>query len=314
MAKTSISFIVPALNEQDNIIPLYDEFDRTFAGSGLAWDLVFIDDGSTDDTLPRQKSLSETKSNVTVVSFSRNFGKEAAIWAGLQNAKGDIVGIIDADLQQTPQDALAMTQILLENEDVDMVAAFQEKRHENPFTAFCKEKFYKVMAFISDMPLIKDASDFRVFRRNVANAILQIGETQRFSKGIFSWIGFKCVPYAYEPSTRNSGETKWSFKKLLKYSLDGIMSFSTKPLKVASYIGFAISLLSLIYLICVVVQKLAFGIDIPGYPTLVTLILLLGGIQLFFLGIAGEYIGRTYIQSKNRPIYIEARHYPPKSN
>ena len=262
------SFIVPAFNEAANILPFYEEFSRVFDASEFDYELIFIDDGSTDGTRDELKKLAREKPHVLAISFSRNFGKEAAIWAGLNNATGDFVGIIDADLQQQPADALNMLKLL-----------------------------------------DADASDFRVFRRVVADSILNVGEYYRFSKGIFSWVGFQEQLYPYEPSERLHGSSKWSFVKLVKYAVDGIISFSTSPLRLASYVGFTASLLALIYLIVVLVQKMCFGISVPGYATLIGVILLLGGIQLLFLGIAGEYIGRMYIQDKHRPIYIEARRY-----
>jgi len=303
------SFIVPAFNEAANILPFYEEFSRVFDASEFDYELLFIDDGSTDGTRDELKKLAREKPHVLAISFSRNFGKEAAIWAGLNNATGDFVGIIDADLQQQPADALNMLKLLDADDECDIVTAYQSARHENPVIVMFKSLFYKLMDKLMDTTVPSDASDFRVFRRVVADSILNVGEYYRFSKGIFSWVGFQEQLYPYEPSERLHGSSKWSFVKLVKYAVDGIISFSTSPLRLASYVGFTASLLALIYLIVVLVQKMCFGISVPGYATLIGVILLLGGIQLLFLGIAGEYIGRMYIQDKHRPIYIEARRY-----
>lgn len=304
-----VSFIVPAYNEADNIFPFYAAFSSSFNKTDLSWELIFIDDGSSDGTRAKLRELADSYPNVLAICFSRNFGKESAIWAGLNNATGDIVGIIDADLQQDPKDALNMVEALLNNDEYDMVAAFQAQRHEGRIISFMKEAFYSVMNSLMDTPMLKDASDFRVFRRCVVDTILAMPEFHRFSKGIFSWIGFNTLPYAYEPLERQHGTSKWSFFKLVQYAFSGIISFSTKPLRAASLLGFFLSLLSFIYFLVVMIQKLAFGISIPGYATLTCLTLLIGGVQLLFLGIAGEYIGRAYIQVKNRPIYIEARRF-----
>ena len=231
------------------------------------------------------KKLAAEKPHVLAISFSRNFGKEAAIWAGLKNASGEIIGIIDADLQQSPSDALQMVLRLINDSEIDIMDSFM------------------------DTSVPANASDFRVFRRVVADAILSMPEYHRFSKGIFSWVGFNESLYPYEPLERIHGSSKWSFNKLVKYAVEGLIAFSTSPLRLTSYIGFFCSFFSLVYLIVVLIQKIAFGIAVPGYATLVGIILLLGGVQLFFLGVAGEYIGRMYIQDKNRPIYIEARRF-----
>lgn len=304
-----LSAIVPCYNEQDNVPLFFQTFSETFDKTEFDYQIIFIDDGSQDETLARLRSIAESHLHVRVVSFSRNFGKESAVWAGLNNADGDYVAIIDADLQQQPQDLLNMVRILDKDDRYEVVAAYQEERIESPFVGFLKGCFYKVMEAMTTTPLINNASDFRVFRRVVADAILSLPEYHRFSKGIFSWIGFNTYAYPYVPSERNSGESKWSFIKLMKYAIEGLISFSTSPLRWATYLGSATSLVSFLYLLVVLVQKLCFGVDVPGYPTLVCLILLLGGIQLLVLGIFGEYMGRMYVQGKNRPLYIEARRY-----
>jgi glycosyltransferase involved in cell wall biosynthesis len=236
--------------------------------------------------------------------LSRNFGKESAMYAGLQKACGDYVTLLDADLQQSPDIVLEMVEFLDNNPDFDSVAAYQENRIEGKFTSWCKKRFYRFMDRICDINLHEGASDFRTFRRSVAEAILSVKECYRFSKGIFSWVGFNTHFIPYVAQERHAGTTNWSFWKLLKYAFDGIISYTTFPLKIATGIGGVMSFLSLIYMVVVVIQKLFFGIAIPGYPTLLVAILLIGGIQMIILGIIGEYIARIYIQGKHRPIYI----------
>ena len=304
-----VTFIVPAYNEVDNVIPFYQEFSTVFSEASIPFELIYIDDGSSDGTRQKLKGLASQNPYVLAISFSRNFGKEAAIWAGLQNAHGEVIGIIDADLQQSPKDALNMVKLLLSDDDFDIVAAFQAERHESALISFAKKRFYGIMGSLMKTPVVADASDFRVFRRKVAEAILSLPEYDRFSKGIFSWVGFHTENYPYVPSDRRSGTSKWSVSSLFKYAFSGLISFSSSPLRLASYIGFVVSAIALIYFAIVVIQKLFFGISISGYATIVCLILLLGGVQLLFLGVAGEYIGRTYIQSKQRPIYIESHRY-----
>lgn len=302
---TKLTFIVPSFNEVDNVEPFYDSFDACFASSGFEWELVFIDDGSTDGTYDRLKALAKNRPGVVAISFSRNFGKEAAIWAGLNNASGDIVGIIDADLQQSPEDALRMVRILEESSRYDCVAAYQEERYEKGILRAFKTSFYRIMAKASGMDIVENASDFRVFRKNVVDAILSLPESYRFSKGIFAWIGFETYPYPYTPKDRAAGESKWSFSSLVKYAIEGVLAFSTSPLRLATVLGLFTSLIALLYFVVVIAKTLTFGVDVPGYATTIGLVLLLGGVQLFVMGIMGEYLARTYIQGKGRPIYIE---------
>ena len=226
------------------------------------------------------------------------------MYAGLQKACGDYVTLLDADLQQSPDIVMEMVEFLDNNPDFDSVAAYQETHNEGKFTSWCKKTFYRLMDKICDINLHEDASDFRTFRRSVADAILEVKECYRFSKGIFSWVGFNTHYIPYVAQERHAGTTNWSFWKLLKYALDGIISYTTFPLKIATGIGAVMSTLSLIYMMVVVIQKLFFGIAFPGYATIVVSILLIGGLQMIMLGIIGEYIARIYIQGKHRPIYI----------
>jgi len=304
-----LSLVVPCYNEQDNVQEFYHCTKACFAGKITDYEIVFVNDGSTDKTLEKLKTLTGHKRPaLQIVSFSRNFGKEAAIYAGLSYAKGDRVCIIDADLQQRPENVLKMMELLDENPDVDCVTAFQEKRREGRLLSFMKAMFYKIINKVSEVDFVNGASDFRLMKRNMVNAILSMTEYHRFSKGIFSWIGFNTVYIPYEVADRMHGESKWGTKKLFKYAWSGIMAFSTAPLRFGAFVGFASAALSVIYMITVIIQKMFFGIDIPGYATIIVLLLLIGGLILFCLGIIGEYLAKMYIQLKNRPIFIEREH------
>ena len=249
-----------------------------------------------------------TDYSIQVLTFSRNFGKEAAIYAGLTKAEGDLVCLIDADLQQRPEVVLEMLDVINSDEEIDCVTAYQENRKENKIISGFKSAFYKLINKISDVDFVNGASDFRLMKRVMVDAILQMTEFHRFSKGLFSYVGFNTRYIPYEVCERESGETKWGFRKLFKYALEGIFAFSTMPLKFATFIGLLSSACSILYLIVVVIQKLAFGIDVPGYATIVVLLLLIGGLLLFCLGIIGEYLSKMYVQVKNRPVYILKEH------
>ena len=300
-----LSLVVPCYNEAENVAAFQDAVMVAFEGCGYDYEIVFIDDGSKDATLHNlRKIYAEKKSAVTVVSFSRNFGKEAGIYAGLQHAKGDYIAVIDADLQQRPEIVRDMVKILDEQPEYDMVSAYQDRRGEGKVLSFFKKSFYNVINRLSDVQLQRDASDFRTFRRSVAESILKLGEYHRFSKGIFAWVGYNTCYIPYTACERHAGTTKWSFTKLMNYAIEGIIGFSTKPLRLATYLGLLTALAAVIYTVFVVLEKLVWKTTIPGYATTVVLILLLGGMQLFCIGIIGEYIGKIFEQSKDRPIYI----------
>lgn len=304
-----LSLVIPCYNEENNIKKFYDCVKHCFEGKIKSYELVFVNDGGKDNTYNEIKKLiSSENENIQMVSFSRNFGKEASIYAGLTHSKGDNVCIIDADLQQRPEVVLEMLDIMENNPELDGVCAYQEKRKENKFISFVKSGFYKIMTKLSEIDFVNGASDFRLMNRNMVNAVLNITEYHRFSKGILTWVGFnvKYIPYTVAP--RESGESKWNTRKLIKYAIEGIIAFSTTPLKISTYIGIISSFCSILYLIAVVIQKMFFGIDVPGYATIIVLILLLGGLILFSLGIIGEYLARMYIEVKHRPIYIEKEH------
>ncbi len=300
-----LSLVVPCYNEEGNVKLFADTIETTFKDSSYNYEIIFINDGSKDGTMDKLRQIAEESSqNIKVISFSRNFGKESGIFAGLKHSTGAYVCIIDADLQQKPEYVKTMVEILDEHPEYDSVVAYQDHRKEGSFLTFCKNTFYKLINKISEIEFVQGASDFRMFRRNMVDSILEMQEYYRFSKGIFSWVGFNNYYMPYDVELRNSGVTKWSFWKLFKYAIEGIVSFTTVPLRLATIIGILVSLMSLVYLIIVVVQKLFFSIAIPGYATIVTLILLLGGMQLLCLGIIGEYLARTYVETKKRPIYI----------
>lgn len=308
-----VSLIAPAYNEEGNIVPFAESAAAAFSAlpEGWACELIFVDDGSSDCTLSSMHAVLEDASieksglAVSVVEFSRNFGKEAALYAGLEHAKGDICVLIDTDMQQPPAVARQMVDILLADEALDCVAAYQEQRKRGRLRNWCSSTFYRLLGASSGMDVLADASDFRVFRRNVRDALLGMTEYYRFSKGLFSWIGFKTKPFPYVPEDRLSGETTWSFWKLTKYAVNGLMSFTTFPLRIATWLGMGASALAIVYMAVVVLQRLIFGVDVPGYATIVALVLFLGGLQLLVLGVMGEYLARVYTQGKNRPIYIE---------
>lgn len=303
-----LSLVVPCYNEEGNVEKFFSEVNRVFCENNiLDYEFVFVNDGSSDNTLKKLRELYENNKdryNLKVLSFSRNFGKESAIYAGLTKAKGDLVCLIDADLQQRPEVVVEMLEHMESDEELDCVTAYQEKRKENKLISSVKSLFYKVINKVSDVEFVNGASDFRLLKRNMVNAILQMTEFHRFSKGLFSYVGFNTKYIPYQVAERESGESKWNFKSLLKYALEGIFAFSTMPLKLATYVGFISAICSILYLIVVIVQKIAFGISVPGYATIVVLVLFLGGIQLFSLGLLGEYIAKMYVQVKNRPVYI----------
>ena len=300
-----LSLIVPCYNEAGNVDAFQDAVMGAFEGCGYDYEIIFVDDGSRDATLHNLKKIfAAQKCPVKVISFSRNFGKEAGIYAGLQQASGEYISLIDADLQQRPEIVRNMVQILDEKEDIDVVAAYQDRRGEGKVLSFFKKCFYAVINKLSKVTLQPDASDFRTFRRSVRDSILQVAEYHRFSKGIFAWVGYNTEFIPYTACERHSGTTKWNFWKLLNYAIEGIIGYSTAPLRFSIYIGGFTAVSAVLYLIWVVCEKLFWGIDIPGYATIIVLILLLGSMQLFCIGIIGEYVGRTFEQSKNRPVYI----------
>lgn len=300
-----LSLVVPCYNEAENVAPFQAAVIEAFDGCGYDYEIVYVDDGSKDATLHELRKLySKQLCPVKVVSFSRNFGKEAGLYAGLKQASGDYVSLIDADLQQRPEIVRDMVKILDGQPEYDVVAAYQDRRGESKILSFFKKSFYRIINRLSDISLKSDASDFRTFRRSVADSIIALGEYHRFSKGIFAWVGYNTCYIPYVACERAAGKTKWNFSKLFNYAIDGIIGYSTKLLRISTFLGCTTAAAAFAYLLVVVLQKLIWGIDIPGYATIIVLILLLGGMQLFCIGIIGEYVGRTFEQSKQRPVYI----------
>ena len=300
-----LSLVVPCYNEAENVAPFQAAVMTAFDGCGYDYELIFVDDGSADATLHNLKKLYARKAcPVKVISFSRNFGKEAAIYAGMQHARGDYISLIDADLQQRPEIVRDMVEILDTKPEYDVVAAYQDRRGEGKVLSFFKKCFYAVINRLSKVRLQPDASDFRTFRRSVRDSILSLTEYHRFSKGIFAWVGYDTCFIPYTACPRANGTTKWNVRKLFGYAVEGIVGFSTAPLRFATFCGSVSGVAAVIYLIMVVLEKLTKGIDVPGYATIIVLILFFSSIQLFSIGIIGEYVGRNFEQGKHRPIYI----------
>jgi len=300
-----LSLVVPCYNEAENVFLFQKAVIDAFRGCGYDYEIVFINDGSKDATLHNLKKIYTAQTcPVKVISFSRNFGKEAGLYAGLRHASGEYIALIDADLQQRPEIVRDMVRILDEEPETDVVAAYQDRRGEGKVLSFFKKSFYAIINLLSSVTLQPDASDFRTFRRSVRDSILELGEYHRFSKGIFAWVGYQTHFIPYTACERINGRTKWNFWKLCNYAIEGIIGYSTAPLRLATLCGGVTGIAAVLYLIWVIIEKLVWGIDVPGYATIIVLTLLLGAIQLFCIGIIGEYMGRTFEQSKNRPVYI----------
>ena len=306
-----ISIVVPCYNEEE-ALPLYYEAMlpvlETLRAQGAEADFVFVDDGSKDGTLRVLRELREKDGRCGYVSFSRNFGKEAAMYAGLQHAKGDYVAVMDADLQDPPDMLPDMLRILEESpadDPVDCVGTRRtDRKGEPPIRSFFARCFYRLINKISKTEIVDGARDYRLMTRRMVDAILSLSEYNRFSKGIFSWVGFKTRWLEYVNRERVAGETKWSFRKLLRYSIDGITAFSTAPLAIASFSGMAICAVSFIALLFVFIRALVFGDPVAGWPSMICIILFLGGVQLLGIGILGQYLAKTYLEVKNRPQYV----------
>ena len=309
-----LSLIVPCYNEADNVEAFQQAVIQAFDGCGYDYEIVYVDDGSRDATMHNlRKIYAARKCPVKVVSFSRNFGKEAGLYAGLHHSDGEYIALIDADMQQRPEIVRNMVEILDEQPDVDVVAAYQDRRGEGKVLSFFKKSFYSIINKLSDVTLQPDASDFRTFRRSVRDSILDLAEYHRFSKGIFAWVGYNTQFIPYTACERAAGTTKWSFRKLLNYAIEGIIGFSTAPLRFATMLGGLSGIAAVLYLIWIIIEKLWLGIDVPGFATIIVLILFFGSTQLFCIGIIGEYVGRIFEQSKNRPVYIEKEYLDYRS-
>ena len=298
-----ISIVVPCYNEEKNINNFYEEMIKTLekVKENYSYEIIFVNDGSNDQTEIEVKKIRKTDKNVILISFSRNFGKEAAIYAGLNNATGDLVALIDADLQHPPITILEMIKGI--NEGYDVVATKRKNRKGEPIikSAFSK-MFYKMMRMF--IPIEKNVQDFRLMKKEVVDAILSLKEYNRFSKGIFTWVGFNIKYIEIENIERKAGKTKWSFRKLFSYAIEGITSFTTAPLKASTLMGFCISIIAIISTIVIILQTIIYGKDVPGYASIITAILFMGGVQLISIGILSEYISKMYLEIKKRPKYI----------
>jgi len=303
-----ISCIIPCYNEEASLPYFYDEIMKTVKnmklGGTLEFEIIFVNDGSKDRTLEILRQLAQKDGQVHYISFSRNFGKESAIYAGLEASTGDYIVVMDADLQHPPESLPVMYDVII-NEGYDCVAYRRISREgEPPIRSFFARMFYKIINKISDTEIVDGATDFRMMSRQMVDAILSMKEYNRFSKGIFSWVGFRIKWLEYVNIERVAGETKWSFWKLLKYSFEGITGFSTAPLAAASLGGVLCCIVSFLWLASIVIKTLLFGEPVAGFPTLACMMLLLGGIQLLCIGILGQYLAKTYLEVKRRPIYI----------
>ena len=297
-----LSIIVPCYNEGESIKYTYQEIKKVLNNINIQHEIVFINDGSKDNTLQILKNIGQNDKSVKYISFSRNFGKEAGMLAGLEYITGDCVVIMDADLQHPPE--LIPEMIKYYKEGYDQVIAKRNRKGDNKYRTWATRLYYKLVNKLIDVELVDGVGDFRLLSRKAVDSILAMKEYNRFSKGIFSWIGFKQKTIQYENQSRVAGETKWSFKSLLSYGIDGIISFNDKPLRVCFVIGCSLIMMSLIYIVFLLVQILVSGIDVPGYFTTIASIMIIGGVQLVFIGVLGEYIGKIYYEVKKRPHFI----------
>lgn len=300
-----ISLIIPCYNEQ-SCLPAFDSEMAKVVESmkEYKFEILYVNDGSCDNTLEIMRRLSQERAYVRYLSLSRNFGKEAAMYAGFCNVSGDYVAVMDADLQDPPELLSEMVKIL-EMGEYDSVATRRINREGEPLIrSFFARMFYKVINKISDADIVDGARDYRLMKREMADVIVEMGEQNRFSKGIFGWIGFRTYWYSFENVERAAGETKWSFWNLLKYSINGIVSFSQMPLNIASWMGVACTGVSALAIIFIIVRKLLLGEEVQGWASNMCVIIFIGGVQLFCLGVIGQYIGKAYAETKKRPHYI----------
>jgi len=304
-----VSIVVPCYNEQEVLPMFYDEITKVTDGMSAKWpelefEYLFINDGSKDNTLPILRSLADRDKRVRYISFSRNFGKESGMYAGLKNSRGDYIVVMDADLQHPPSFLPEMYSYVKDGEYDCATTRRVSRKGESKIRSWFARKFYKIMNKISQTEIVDGAQDFRFMSRQMVDAILDMSEYNRFSKGIFSWVGFSTRYIEYENVERPAGTSSWSFWGLFKYSLEGIMAFSTAPLAISSLLGIISCIIAFILMIVTVIKTLAFGEDVAGYPTTICVIFLLSGLQLFCTGILGQYLSKTYLETKHRPIYI----------
>lgn len=299
-----ISIIVPCYNEQEALYIFYKELINVLYNMELRYELILINDGSDDGTLEIIRELAEKDNNIIYISFSRNFGKEAAMYAGFSNARGDYIAVMDADLQDPPSLLPEMIEILTCKEYDSVAARRADRTGEPPVRSWFARKFYQIINKISDADIMDGARDFRLMKKEMADAVISMGEYNRFSKGIFGWIGFNTYWLSYDNIERAAGKTKWNFWKLFKYALDGIINFSHIPLDIASWSGIGMTLVSVIILVLIILRRLIFGDPVAGWASTICIIIFIGGVQLFCLGVMGQYIAKTYMETKHRPHYI----------
>lgn len=297
-----ISVIIPCFNEEEIIDRTAKTVQKNISQIGDLYEIIFIDDGSSDHTIDRLRKLSEDNESIQYISFSRNFGKESAMLAGLKECTGDCAVIMDADLQHPPE--LIAEMVRKYEEGYDQVIARRDRKGDSKRGTFFAKLYYKIVNELVDVQMIDGAGDFRLLSRKAVDAIVSLKENNRFSKGLFSWIGYKQAYIEYENRARAAGISKWSFRKLLSYGMDGIFSFNNKPLRICIYLGAFLVGIGILYLIYLLVQIILYGIDVPGYFTTILLITCLSGAQLLSIGIIGEYIGRIYYEVKERPNYL----------
>ena len=299
-----LSLIVPCYNEQEALPVFYRETAKVLASMDCDCELLLINDGSRDDTLAVMKELAAADPRVLYFSFSRNFGKEAAMYAGFCNARGDYIAVMDADLQDPPSLLPEMVRILQSGQYDSVATRRADRAGEPPVRSWFARRFYSLINRISDADIVDGARDFRLMTREMKDAILSMSEYNRFSKGIFGWVGFKTCWLPFENVERVAGQTKWSFWGLMKYAIDGIISFSQAPLDIASWFGFLMTGIAFLMLIFIVLRRLIFGDPVAGWASTICVIIFIGGLQLFCLGIMGQYLAKTYMEVKNRPHYI----------
>lgn len=308
--KTVVTAIVPCYNEEAALPYFLREIRKVADAMSATYDLnfefLFVNDGSKDSTLHILRTAAKEDSRVRYISFSRNFGKEAAIYAGLKNAAGDYVAVMDADMQDPPALLPEMYEALQSGEYDSVATRRVDRKGEPPIRSFFARCFYKIINRISDADIVDGARDFRLMKRQMVDAIVSMGEYNRFSKGIFGWVGFRTKWLPYENVERVAGETKWSFWKLFKYSLQGIVAFSTAPLAIASVVGLVSCFVAFLMIVYIIGKTLIFGDPVGGWPSLACMVMFMGGIQLFCMGILGQYLAKTYLETKRRPIYIVA--------
>ena len=301
----TISIIVPCFNEEESLPLFYAEMEKIKQQIKEEFEYIFVNDGSKDRTLQVLRDLNQTDRNVHYLSFSRNFGKEAALYAGLQHATGDYVTVMDADLQDPPALLIQMKNMLDENAELDCVGTRRTTREGEPLIrSFFAKMFYKLINKISQVEMVDGARDFRLMRRQMVDAVLEVSEYNRFSKGIFAWVGFKTEYLEYKNVERVAGQTSWNFWQLFNYSLEGIINFSDAPLTIAFVGGVVACLLAFFLIIIVIIRTLIFGDPTSGWPSMISIILFLGGFQLLTIGILGKYIGKIFMETKKRPIYV----------